>query len=181
MTFEEQNGLNAGLNKGIKLKKVLKKVSLKNAVKLVKNGLPIATSLIPVGGPVVSKVVNSKVGKFASKISNSKAVKKAGSVIKTVKNAKRAMQKPAGQKSSFNYLSNSPTSFRQPVAQPVATIAKQSFESEGEFLEQPEITTANTAIPLEPSPIPTETKDNTVLYVVGGLAVAGAIYLAKKS
>jgi len=81
--LEEQTGLNAGLNKGLKIGKMLKKnvrlrnVSIKNAVKVGKVAIPLATtamSFIP-GGGVGSKLLNSKVGKVFTKIKNGKAVK----------------------------------------------------------------------------------------------------------
>lgn len=80
IVLEEQMGLNAGLNKGLKIGKMLKKnvrlrnVSLKNAVKVGKVAIPIATSIIP-GGGVASKLLNSKVGKVFSKVKNGKFIK----------------------------------------------------------------------------------------------------------
>jgi hypothetical protein len=80
IVLEEQMGLNAGLNKGLKIGKMLKKnvrlrnVSLKNAVKVGKVAIPIATSFIP-GGGVASKLLNSKVGKIFTKVKNGKLVK----------------------------------------------------------------------------------------------------------
>ena len=81
--LEEQTGLNAGLNRGLKIGKMLKKnvrlknVSIKNAVKVGKKIVPIASmamSIIP-GGGLVSKVLDSKVGKILTKVKRSKAIK----------------------------------------------------------------------------------------------------------
>lgn len=81
--LEEQAGLNAGLNKGLKIGKMLKKnvrlrnVSIKNAIKVGKVAVPLATtamSFIP-GGGVASKILDSKVGKLLTKVKNGKVVK----------------------------------------------------------------------------------------------------------
>ena len=81
--LEEQTGLNAGLNRGFNIGKMLKKnvrlknVSIKNAIKVGKVAIPLATtamSFIP-GGGVASKILDSKVGKLFTKIKNGKAVK----------------------------------------------------------------------------------------------------------
>lgn len=81
--LEEQAGLNAGLNKGLKIGKMLKKnvrlrnVSIKNAIKVGKVAVPLATtamSFIP-GGGVASKIMDSKVGKLLTKVKNGKVVK----------------------------------------------------------------------------------------------------------
>ena len=81
--LEEQTGLNAGLNRGLKIGKFLKKnvrlknVSIKNAIKVGKAVAPIASAamtFIP-GGGVASKLMNSKVGKIITKVKNGKVVK----------------------------------------------------------------------------------------------------------
>ncbi|MGX7666298.1 hypothetical protein [Flavobacterium pedocola] len=81
--LEEQTGLNAGLNRGLKIGKMLKKnvrlknVSIKNAVKVGKKLVPIASmamSIIP-GGGIASKLLDSKVGKILTKVKSSKAIK----------------------------------------------------------------------------------------------------------
>jgi hypothetical protein len=91
LILEEQTGLNAGLNKGLKIGKMLKKnvrlrnVSIKNAVKVGKAVVPIASmamSIIP-GGGIVSKVLDSKVGKLLTKVKSSKAVKFATKIGKS--------------------------------------------------------------------------------------------------
>lgn len=80
---EQTSGLNAGLNRGLKIGKMLKKnirlknVSIKNAVKVGKKLVPIASmamSIIP-GGGIASKVLDSKVGKILTKVKSSKAIK----------------------------------------------------------------------------------------------------------
>jgi hypothetical protein len=83
LILEDQTGLNAGLNRGLKIGKMLKKnirlknVSIKNAIKVGKKIVPIASmamSIIP-GGGIVSKVLDSKVGKLLTKVKGSKAIK----------------------------------------------------------------------------------------------------------
>ena len=89
--LEEQTGLNAGLNKGLKIGKMLKKnvrlrnVSLKNAIKVGKAAIPLATtamSIIP-GGGVVGKILDSKVGKILNKVKSTKVGKLATKIAKT--------------------------------------------------------------------------------------------------
>lgn len=89
--LEEQSGLNAGLNRGLKIGRMLKKnvrlknVSIKNAIKVGKVAIPLATtamSFIP-GGGVASKILDSKAGKLFTKIKGSKAVKFATKIGKT--------------------------------------------------------------------------------------------------
>jgi hypothetical protein len=109
LILEEQSGLNAGLNRGLKIGKMLKKnvrlknVSIKNAIKVGKVAIPIATTAMsffpataPIGiaakiakagkfakiaakagkvGRIAMKVKNSKLVKFATKIGNSKVGK----------------------------------------------------------------------------------------------------------
>lgn len=81
--LEEQTGLNAGLNRGLKIGKMLKKnvrlknVSIKNAIKVGKAAIPLATaamSFIP-GGGIASKILDSKVGRILTKVKNGKVVK----------------------------------------------------------------------------------------------------------
>ena len=89
--LEEQTGLNAGLNRGLKIGKFLKKnvrmknVSIKNAIKVGKAVAPIASAamtFIP-GGGVASKLMNSKVGKILTKVKNGKVVKFATKIANT--------------------------------------------------------------------------------------------------
>lgn len=89
--LEEQSGLNAGLNKGLKIGRMLKKnvrlknVSIKNAIKVGKVAIPLATtamSFIP-GGGIAGKILDSKAGKLFTKIKGSKAVKFATKISKT--------------------------------------------------------------------------------------------------
>ena len=83
--LEEQAGLNAGLNRGLKIGRFIKRniksakkdISIKNAIKVGKVAIPLATtamSFIP-GGGIAGKILDSKVGRVLTKFKNSKAVK----------------------------------------------------------------------------------------------------------
>ena len=98
-----------GLGKSKVLRSIqIKKVSLKNAVKVVKFAAPIAAGFIPVGGGVASKltskVLNSKVGKVVSKAAKSKVGAKVIALSKTkvgtaiINQAKPAVNKTIQEK-----------------------------------------------------------------------------------
>lgn len=183
MTFEEEAGLNAGLH-GLKIGKFLKKniksaskdISIKNIGKVVKVAAPIATSLLPVGGGLVNKVLTSKAGAKVAKIANSNAVKKIKNVVNTGKKLKSTLVKP---KASFNYMGQT----SKPVA---TTVAKQSEPVSVNEFEEPindlqEIEKIDSITPIQSvTPLPTQPKDNTILYIGGGLVLATAIYFATK-
>lgn len=91
--LEEQGGLNAGLNRGLKIGKFIKRniksakkdISIKNAIKVGKVVVPLATtamSFIP-GGGVATKLLNSKVGRAFTKVKNGKAFKAIDKVVKS--------------------------------------------------------------------------------------------------
>ncbi|MFC4817614.1 hypothetical protein [Flavobacterium sp. GCM10023249] len=181
MTIEQESGLHPGLN-GLKIGKFIKKniksakkdISIKNIGKVVKVAAPIATSLIPVSGGLVNKMLTSKIGKKASKIANSKAVKKIKNVVNTGKKLQSSLVKPKAPQTSFNYMGAT----QQPVAQSVAEQSGTSIYQE-QFSELPNIEKVDYSTP-ETTPLPTEPKDNTLLYVAGGLTLVGAIYFATK-
>ena len=94
LILEEQTGLNAGLNKGFKLGKMLKKnirlknVSIKNAIKAGKVIVPIATtamSFYPATAPIGIAAKISKAGKFAKIAAKAGKV---GRIAMKVKNSK---------------------------------------------------------------------------------------------
>jgi hypothetical protein len=172
MTIEQEAGLNAGLNKGGFKKFIKKTVRFKNLAKVVKVAAPLATSIIP-GGGIINKVVNSTVGKAVTKLAKSKGAKKIKKVVNTGKNLKSTLVKPQATPSSFNYMGQTSKSVAQPVSE------QSTPFSEEQLPELPNIEKVDSLVP-ETTPLPTQTKDNTVLYVVGGLALAGAIYLATK-
>jgi len=73
LILEEQSGLNAGLNRGLKIGKMLKKnvrlknVSIKNAIKVGKVDIPIATtamSFFPATAPIGIAAKIAKAVKF---------------------------------------------------------------------------------------------------------------------
>lgn len=201
MTFENEIGLNAGLNKGLSLKKLTKQISLKNAIKV----LPMATSLIPFGGGLVSKVLSSKVGKVVGKVDKSKLVKKGTSLVKTAQQIKKAgaiafpkkvaVPKPVAQFSlpatTTDYGSAS-ANFDAPIIQQGGKAVSiesgaPSFSAGGDFGTEPieampvkELSPARLEQMGVAEPLNTEPKNNTMLYVGGAIAVAGIIYLATK-
>jgi hypothetical protein len=88
---EPTNELNndLGLGKPKKgLKKLVRKVNLKNTLKVVKFAGPLVAGLVPGGGTAL-KVADSKVGKTALKVAKSKVVKKGVSLSKKVRTGKK--------------------------------------------------------------------------------------------
>ena len=154
---------NTGLNKGIKISKALKKirikdVSIKNAIKVTKGLAPIALSLIPVAGGTASKVgsklLNSKLGKFATKISTSKVGTAVQKFAKTdlAKNA-FANVKVSAINGGSDYADNG-TDNSEPVGavtpvKPVVTVSTEPAK-----------------------------KDNTMLYVGGAFALGAVAFFA---
>lgn len=98
--LEEQTGLNAGLNRGLKIGKMLKKnvrlknVSIKNAVKVGKAVVPIATtamSFFPATAPIGIASKIAKAGKLA------KIAAKAGKIGKIAMKVKKIAGTKVGQ------------------------------------------------------------------------------------
>lgn len=98
--LEEQKGLNAGLNRGLKIGKMLKKnirlknVSIKNAVKVGKAVVPIATtamSFFPATAPIGIASKIAKAGKLA------KIAAKAGKIGKIAMKVKKIAGTKVGQ------------------------------------------------------------------------------------
>ena len=131
--LEEQTGLNAGLNRGLKIGKMLKKnvrlknVSIKNAVKVGKAVVPIATtamSFFPATAPigVASKIAKS--GKLA------KIAAKAGKIGKIAMKVKKIAGTKVGQFALNNIVkpavNNAVSKFSN---QPQSTSDSQSFET----------------------------------------------------
>lgn len=176
MTFEQEVGLNAGLNKGLKIGKFLKKnVTLKNVAKVVKVAAPLATSIIP-GGGLINKVVDSTVGKAISKIAKSKGIKKIKKVVDTGKKLKSAVIKP---KASFNHMGQTSKPISTPIVRQSEPFSANEFEEPINDLQ--EIEKIDSITPVQNvTPLPTQPKDNTMLYIGGGLVLATAIYFATK-
>jgi hypothetical protein len=121
LILEEQTGLNAGLNRGLKIGKFLKRnvrlknVSIKNAVKVGKEVAPIASvamTFVP-GGGIASKLMNSNLVKVLTKVKNGKAVKFATKIAnsKVGKFALNNVVKPTMN----NALSNNQIETSEPV------------------------------------------------------------------
>jgi len=131
--LEEQTGLNAGLNRGLKIGKMLKKnvrlknISIKTAVKVGKAVVPIATtamSFFPATAPigVASKI--AKAGKLA------KIAAKAGKIGKIAMKVKKIAGTKVGQFALNNIIKptvNNAVSKISNQAQPINDI--QPFET----------------------------------------------------
>ena len=216
IVLEEQMGLNAGLNKGLKIGKMLKKnvrlrnVSLKNAVKVGKVAIPIATSFIP-GGGVASKLLNSKVGKIFTKVKNGKLVKTISKVTgsKVGKFAINNVVKPMISTSSMPMEQAVDMSEQIPMESQSQELTPAQVQSIAQVkgVDASEVgTTANNAqietlsaikdIPSEDlkqealsqreeaqnqSSSTEPTKSNYVLPIVLGVVAVGGIYLATSS
>ena len=105
--LEEQTGLNAGLNRGLKIGKMLKKnvrlknVSLKNAIKVGKVVVPIATtamSFFPATAPIGIAAKIAKAGKLA------KIVAKAGKVGRIAMKVKKIAGSKVGKFAMQNII-----------------------------------------------------------------------------
>ena len=149
---DANEGLNAGLNKS----KFLKKITLKGAIKGIKNYAPIALSLIPVAGGAVGKIsdkiLNSKVGKIATKVSKSKVGTAVIKLSKTdiAKNAIANVKSNLGSEAlPANYTDHS--------------------EPAGEVMA---------VKPVDPAVAPA--KNNTMLYLGGAGVVATIAFFAMK-
>jgi hypothetical protein len=179
------NADETGLGKPRWMKKIrMRSVSLKNAVKVAKFAAPIAAGFIPIGGGVISKVLNSKGGRLINKVAKSKAVRKGIAFSKTSLGRKvvGAVQNRARpQIESVNSLV--PASYA-PMSNDAATEQNESgsySESlENTVTEQPvgELTPVKAISTAKPMQTPA--KNNTLLYVLGAAVVGGGIYLATK-
>jgi hypothetical protein len=185
------NGYDDGLN-GLKigsfikrnLKSASKDISIKNAIKVVKTVAPMALSLVPVVGgavggvvgKVLTKVTTNKdgsanlVGRIADnveKVANSnvgKSVVKLASPL--VKNAKAALLEQTGVIPNDAQL--------ETLAAAKGTTPQQELDAIVAAAPDAVALTAKTAAPSTPA------KDNTMLYVGGGILAVGLAYVAFK-
>ncbi|RUT67955.1 hypothetical protein D0817_23770 [Flavobacterium cupreum] len=162
--------VNSGLGKPFWKKIRIKDVSLKNAVKLTKAALPIATSLIPVGGSAVSGIL-------------SKALKKtdgSASFIGKIANTATSLSKTAVGKTIVSTVKNNINPQVQAVStlKPAPIVTNPTFNADQS--EQP----VGDLTPVSPATgatvLQSPAKDNTALYAVGAVVVLGGIYLATK-
>jgi hypothetical protein len=211
-TYQDPNALGAGLNRG-KIGRFLKKnarlrnISLKNAIKVGKFVVPIASSIIP-GGAIAGKGLSllsksGKIGRFATKIARSKVVKGA---VKLSKN--KTVKGYTGAIGIRNFLPRTTTNygseqanFDTPLIQqggqalpanliPPATmpaIMQNPYTSSSATMPSEQmLAVKEVAPPMEAeqstneNPLSAQPKNNTMLYVGGGIALLGIIYLATK-
>lgn len=210
IVLEEQMGLNAGLNKGLKIGKMLKKnvrlrnVSLKNAVKVGKVAIPIATSFIP-GGGIASKLLNSKVGKIFTKVKNGKLVKTISKVAgsKVGQFAMNNVVKPMIKQPSADLSEQIPEENLQQELTPaqvqsIAQVKGTDLGEVGSTANQAQIETLSAIKDIPSEDLKQEalsqreeaqnqntttepTKPNYVLPIVLGVVAVGGIYLATSS
>lgn len=179
MTYDELYADPEGLN-GFSLKKIrIKDVSIKNAVKVAKVAVPIATSFIPIGGGVISgvasKLLKNKAGgaNLVGRIANSATAiskTKVGSLVTT--QAKKVINNTIKPQS-------------QPQVQAVNQITPASFSYESQISQSETTEPVGELTPVKPSTAktaiaPVAEKNNTMLWVLGAAVVGGGIYLATK-
>lgn len=131
--LEEQTGLNAGLNRGLKIGKMLKKnvrlknVSIKNAVKVGKAVVPIATtamSFFPATAPIGVASRIAKAGKLA------KIAAKAGKIGKIAMKVKKIAGTKVGQFALNNIVKPAVNNAISKISNQSQTISDpQSFET----------------------------------------------------
>lgn len=193
-------GLNAGLNKGflkkLKLKSITRQISIKNAVKVGKFAIPIATSIIPMGG-TATKLLNSKLGKSIGKVVKSKLVKKGIALSKTkvgkfavsqVKNGVKQTITPvqtltpessSAMEDVQNVVKPTTNAFETETAEPTGELTAvkpvEKAEPVGQLTAIKPAENVGAITPIEPNP-----KDNTMLYLGGALLVGTGIYFATK-
>lgn len=184
---------NEGLGKPKWMKQIrMRNVSLKNAVKVGKFAIPIATSIIP-GGGAATKILDSKVGRSIGKIAKSKLVKKVVKLSKTkagkmvLGQVKKGIQSNiplASMTEQKTATSDFDSSVQMEGTNPnteiqtnsTAQAEKVATEPVGELTPVKPVETAQKEItPVEPKP-----KDNTMLYVGLGVLALGGLYMATK-
>ena len=145
-------------------KKLVRKVNLKNTLKVVKFAGPLVAGIIP-GGGTAMKVLDSKVGKTVMKVAKSKLVKKGVRLAKS--NVGRAIVSQAVQKiEGVNEIE--PRGFSETSAmQSTTNVSETEKEPVGELTPVKEVDAV-------------AKKDNTMLYAIGAVVVVGGIYMATK-
>jgi hypothetical protein len=158
-----------GLGKAKKPKKgfrkLVRKVNLKNTLKVVKFAGPLVAGIIP-GGGTAMKVLDSKVGKTVMKVAKSKLVKKGVRLAKS--NVGRAIVNQARQKiEGVNEIE--PRGFSETIGMESTSnnVAESQTEPVGELTPVKEVEAV-------------AKKDNTMLYAIGAVVVVGGIYMATK-
>ena len=146
-------------------KKLVRKVNLKNTLKVAKFAGPLVAGILP-GGGTAMKVLDSKVGKTVRKVAKSKLVKKGVRFAKS--NAGRAIVNQVRQTiESVNEIE--PRGFSESTAKESTSNTTAEFQKEpvGELTPVKEVETV-------------AKKDNTMLYAIGAVVVVGGVYMATK-
>jgi hypothetical protein len=179
-SFEDQDEQGLGKSRKPKkgIKKLVRKVNLKNTLKVVKFAGPLVAGIIP-GGGTAMKVLDSKVGKTVMKVAKSKIVKKGvklarSKVGRAVVN--QAKQQIRAKTESVNEIVPRPFSETTAMESTTTNASETEKEPVGELtpVKQVETATEKMTAPLA------EKKDNTMLYVIGAVVLVGGIYVATK-
>jgi hypothetical protein len=183
------NGCDDGLN-GLKigsfikrnLKSASKDISIKNAIKVVKTVAPMALSLVPVVGGAVGGVV----GKVLTKVTTNKdgSANLVGRIADNVEKVANSNVGKSVVKLASPLVKNAKTAFLQEQGEiltdeQAVTLAEQKGTTPQQELDTmvnaKVAATAKTATPATPA-----AKDNTMLYVGGGILAVGLAYVAFK-
>ena len=188
------NGYDNGLNGGLKIAKALKKVTLKGAINVVKTVAPMALSLIPVvgagiGGAVgkaLTKVTTNAngtsnlIGRAISGTSGDGTQNLVGRITTQVKEIAKTDAGKSVIKLASPLVKNAKTALLQetgelPNDEQLATLA----ETKGTTPQQQLDAMVNAKLAAAAPPA-APAKDNTMLYVGGGILAVGIAYVAFK-
>lgn len=209
----DNQGLGYGLNRrrknngqGTKVGNFLRKnarlrnVSIKNAVKVGKFAVPIATSFIP-GAAATTKGLSllskaGKVGRFATKVAKSKAFTGALKFAKSQNPSSILTGLKTSLPATTTDYGEMQANFDAPIIQQgghavasftpnYATSSEQNSYNEGngvqsELLPVKEVASASNSQNKSESVLNTQPKDNTMLYIGGAVVLGGIIYAVTK-
>ncbi|WP_281322075.1 hypothetical protein [Flavobacterium aestivum] len=179
-SFEDNEDQGLGRSKKPKkgIKKLVRKVNLKNTIKVAKFAGPLVAGIIP-GGGTAMKVLDSKVGKTVMKVAKSKIVKK-GVKLAQSKVGRAVVNQARAKIEGVSEIE--PRGFSETTAKEITTTDSNTNASEavnepvGELtpVKQVEAVTEKMTAPVAGK------SNNTMLYVIGAVVVVGGIYMATK-
>lgn len=203
MIVLEEQGLNGydaeGLN-GLKIAKFLKTniksakkdISIKNAIKVVKTVAPMALSLIPVAGGVLGgaagKILNkvttnangsaNLIGRIATGTSSDGTQNLVGRITTQVKQISKTDIGKSAIKLASPLVKNAKAALLEQTGAIPTDAQLQTLADQKGTTPQQELDAIVAAAPITPASTPA--KDNTMLYVGGGILAAGIAYVAFK-
>ncbi|WP_281322754.1 hypothetical protein [Flavobacterium aestivum] len=183
-SFEDSEEQGLGRSKRPKkgLKKLVRKVNLKNTIKVAKFAGPLVAGIIP-GGGTAMKVLDSKVGKTVMKVAKSKIVKK-GVKLAQSKVGRAVVNQARAKIEGVSEIE--PRGFSETAAKEIAINDTNSSTNTNtsEAVNEPvgELTPVKQVEPVTEKLIPPDAgkKNNTMLYVIGAVVIVGGIYMATK-